>query len=61
MNFFIHDRLLAFLAGVLIISTVAVWKTGTSPSRILMPVLLATLIVVLHLHLHLHLPFHHLF
>jgi hypothetical protein len=30
MNFLIHDRLLAFLAGVLVISTVAVWKTGTS-------------------------------
>jgi hypothetical protein len=49
------------LAGVLVISTVAVWKTGTShyntilisPSRILMLVLLANLIVVLHLHLHL--------
>jgi hypothetical protein len=30
MNFLIHDRLLAFLAGVLVISTVAVWKAGTS-------------------------------
>ncbi|KAG6790624.1 hypothetical protein POTOM_006782 [Populus tomentosa] len=57
------------VAGVLVISTVAVWKTGTSyyntilisPSRTFMLVLLANLIVVLHPHPHPHLPFHLLF
>ncbi|KAJ6950456.1 hypothetical protein NC652_004301 [Populus alba x Populus x berolinensis] len=70
---FLHSRQITGLpsrvAGVLVISTVAVWKTGTSyyntilisPSRTFMLVLLANLIVVLHLHLHPRLPFHLLF
>jgi hypothetical protein len=29
MNFFIHGSLLAFSAGIFVISTVAAWKTGT--------------------------------
>ncbi|KAJ6966697.1 hypothetical protein NC652_004299 [Populus alba x Populus x berolinensis] len=64
MNFFIHDSLLAFSAGIFVISTVAAWKNWNfllkydiSPSRPMMLVLLANLIVVLHLPFHLLLLF----